>query len=315
MPARDTPGTSDTRTHPLGASIICTMREEPRPTPVDLTVAVADHPSDGWLVVRAVRGPDGTVTDFIHEWSNATADRNAGQPLTGTSMLEVFGEENLPVFGLEVEVLERGGTARTTFTFGDPQHDRSLRGRTFEVYLRAVDADRVVAQYRDITALVTTQQVLAHQAGTDELTELANRRRTRQVLHDALAVVSPHDPVAVLLADVDRFKAVNDTHGHDAGDAVLRLVAARMRSALREGDHLGRVGGDEFVVVAAVHTPDQARDLAGRIQHAVTGEYSVREGVNVQLGLTVGVAHLTEPVTVDAALRAADVDLYAAKRR
>lgn len=281
--------------------------------PVDFGAVLAAHPSDGWVVVRAVRDAAGDVVDFVHEWSNATADRNAGRPLTGTSMLEVFGAGNVPLFATEVELLARGGSMRAEFGYPDPDHDPALRGRTFEVHLHAVDSERLVAQYRDITELTTRHRSLAREAATDELTGLPNRRELRRFLADALAGATEDSPVTVMVVDLDRFKSVNDTHGHDVGDALLRHVGERMRTVLRAEDYLARVGGDEFVVVCRGLGAAQSSDVADRLRAAARETFAVRDGVATSVGATIGVAHVTDPVDVDVALRSADADLYASK--
>ncbi|WP_199424557.1 GGDEF domain-containing protein [Actinotalea solisilvae] len=284
-----------------------------RTAPVDFAAVLDAHPSDGWVVVRAVRDAAGDVVDFVHEWSNATADRNAGRPLTGTSMLEVFGAGNVPLFETEVELLARGGSLRAQFGYEDPDHDPTLRGRTFEVHLHAVDGERIVAQYRDITELTTRHRSLAREAGTDELTGLPNRRELRRFLAGALAEAAPDSPVTVMLVDLDRFKSVNDTYGHDAGDALLQHVGERMRAVLRVEDYLARVGGDEFVVVCPGLGAAQSADVSERLRAAAAEPFPVRDGVTASVGATIGLTHVTRAVDVDQALREADADLYASK--
>ena len=121
--------------------------------------------------------------------------------------------------------------------------------------------------------------------------------------------------VGLLLIDLDRFKEVNDTLGHDHGDRLLREVAERLRGALRRGDTLARLGGDEFAVLLR-GLPDRgaAVELALRLTGALERPFVVR-GVTVQLGASVGVAlcpdHGTDVTTL---VQRADVAMYEAKR-
>lgn len=139
------------------------------------------------------------------------------------------------------------------------------------------------------------QEVLAHQASHDALTGLPNRTHATELVAAALARSTRHDGrVGLLFVDLDHFKTVNDTHGHAAGDELLRVVAGRMAGALRGGDAPARLGGDEFVVVVE-HVDDEARlvDLGTRVIAAVSApvELSGRHaGVRVRVGASVGVA-------------------------
>ena len=153
---------------------------------------------------------------------------------------------------------------------------------------------------------------LRHQALHDALTGLPNRalrhrRAERELRGD--------DPAAMLLIDLDRFKEVNDTLGHDYGDALLVEVAERLGSALRREDTLARLGGDEFAVLVA-GAPDRAAviELATRLQDSLRRPFALR-GVAVELEASIGVALYPEPGTsIGRLLQRADVAMYDAKR-
>jgi diguanylate cyclase (GGDEF)-like protein len=155
-------------------------------------------------------------------------------------------------------------------------------------------------------------RALRHQALHDALTDLPNRtllhRRADRVLRgDGLA--------AMLLIDLDRFKEVNDTLGHDYGDALLIEVADRLQAVLRRGDTLARMGGDEFAVLLD-GVPDRSAvaELAGRLQDALRRPFALR-GVAVELEASIGVALYPEHgATVGELLQRADVAMYDAKR-
>src|SRR4029079_10180313 len=102
---------------------------------------------------------------------------------------------------------------------------------------------------------------------------------------------------ALLYCDLDGFKDVNDTHGHDLGDRVLRVAANRLTEQIRDGDHVGRLGGDEFVIIARNVTLDEAETLAERIVGSLAEPLQV-DGVSVTVTISIGVAQLGDiPVT------------------
>jgi diguanylate cyclase (GGDEF)-like protein len=163
-------------------------------------------------------------------------------------------------------------------------------------------------------ALVRTaeHQQLRHLAGHDALTGVANRKEYRDELARALAIGERH--LAVAFCDLDGFKAVNDAFGHPAGDAVLVEVAERLRSSLRVGDSLARMGGDEFTVLCRT-VPDvaAARHVADRLRGAMAEPFRVH-GIDVVVGISVGVALADAGITADALIARADDALYGMKR-
>ena len=163
-------------------------------------------------------------------------------------------------------------------------------------------------------ALVRTaeHQRLLHLAGHDSLTGVANRASFRDRLAQALAIGERN--LAVAFCDLDRFKPVNDTYGHRAGDEVLVEVARRLRQMLRVGDELARIGGDEFTVLMR-NVPDAAtaRHVAERLLVALEQPFPVPSG-EVRVGLSVGVALADRGATADGLLATADAALYACKR-
>jgi diguanylate cyclase (GGDEF)-like protein len=153
---------------------------------------------------------------------------------------------------------------------------------------------------------------LQHLAAHDPLTGAADRSEFRDRLARALAIGERN--FAVAFCDLDHFKPVNDTFGHQVGDQVLVQVVDRMRSTLRAGDELVRAGGDEFtVLVRNVPTLDAARDVAERLVAVMRAPFDA-DGHHVHLSISVGVA-LTDSVhSADELLDLADTALYAVKR-
>jgi diguanylate cyclase (GGDEF)-like protein len=158
---------------------------------------------------------------------------------------------------------------------------------------------------------------LRHQALHDTLTGLPNRTRLYQRVGRATTSVRAFGGLAaLLLIDLDRFKEVNDTLGHDHGDMLLRDVAERLQSSLRRGDTLARLGGDEFAVLLT-DLPDRgtSAELAGRLLTALERPFVVR-GVTVQLEASVGIALCPDHGTdVGTLVQRADVAMYDAKRQ
>lgn len=151
---------------------------------------------------------------------------------------------------------------------------------------------------------------------TDPLTELANRRSTERTLAMTIAAAEGGGgPFAVAVLDVDHFKRVNDSYGHDAGDRVLQVVAALIREELRPGDHAGRWGGEEFLVVLPATSLEDAARVVERIRRSVERTEIVWEGHAVRVTLSAGVSAYPETTPSGAgAVPSADAALYRAKR-
>jgi diguanylate cyclase (GGDEF)-like protein len=161
-----------------------------------------------------------------------------------------------------------------------------------------------------------SEELLLHAALHDTLTGVANRAQFFDRLHEVHQPERRHHAgAAVLYLDLDGFKAVNDTHGHTAGDVVLQTVTERMLGAVRADDLVARLGGDEFAVLCIdVADVDQATALADRLIKAVAEPIDVGEG-RVRVGVSIGIALANVGAAVAAELLdAADRALYDAKR-
>jgi diguanylate cyclase (GGDEF)-like protein len=155
---------------------------------------------------------------------------------------------------------------------------------------------------------------LSKQARRDPLTGLANRTAIRERLDEAFASPAGEGAIALLVIDLDRFKYINDTHGHPIGDDLLRVVADRLRALAGPGDLVGRLGGDEFAVVQRVAGyGDEAGVLALRVCRELAAPY-VLGSIHASVGASVGVAFAARDATATSELlKAADMALYAAK--
>jgi len=167
---------------------------------------------------------------------------------------------------------------------------------------------------RDISERLEHVAQLRKYALTDALTGLANRRAALERLNQAVArAARHHHPIAVIFIDVDRFKNVNDTHGHAAGDAVLINVAARLHATFRTEDTLARLGGDEFLAICEdLASVQDARVLAERIRVALAQTYLIA-GHSLTITASVGLALSDRHSTPEGLLGRADAEMYSAK--
>lgn len=185
--------------------------------------------------------------------------------------------------------------------------------------LRADDGppQRFLAQVVDLSDRKRLEVLLATAASHDALTGLPNRRRLDDRLDHVRQRASRHPQrrSALLFIDLDGFKATNDDHGHDVGDALLAVLADRLRAAVRAGETVARFGGDEFVVlVEEAGADDELQALHDRLQRVLHEPVTVA-GTTLRPAASIGV-HRYAPATVtpQEALRAADARMYAAKR-
>ncbi|TZF90213.1 diguanylate cyclase [Lysobacter lacus] len=173
-----------------------------------------------------------------------------------------------------------------------------------------------VAVGRDVTELRRLERELEHRANHDALTGLANRQRLHELLEHAIADASRTDtPLALLYIDIDAFKAVNDAHGHEAGDRVLVEVARRLQAGLWHGGTVARMGGDEFVALLPGCDDQGARGVIEALHVQLLVPFGVAGGY-VPIGASIGAAaYPADAQQPDALINRADSAMYACKRR
>ncbi|GAA0436225.1 hypothetical protein Aca07nite_16770 [Actinoplanes capillaceus] len=200
------------------------------------------------------------------------------------------------VLRLQCRVRTAGGEYRWfDFTASNQMQNAALSG--------------VVINARDISENRAFQERLEHEAQHDPLTGLPNRRRMQDKLHSSLRA----DAVAVLFVDLDGFKPVNDAHGHEVGDELLRQVADRLSACVRSSDVLSRVGGDEFVMLMpGVVDPGDVDAMSNRVRYVLGLPFRI-DGHEIQIGASVGVHLAPAAGDPDEALRAADHAMYEIK--
>ena len=179
------------------------------------------------------------------------------------------------------------------------------------------NVSRIATVAHDITELKAAQRRLEFEATHDSLTGLPNRALFREIGERAIARAGRNnEELAVLFLDLDGFKLVNDSYGHDVGDLLLGSVARRLRDTVRAGDTLARLGGDEFVILCE-HPRGEAPmlELSDRIIETVSQPTTI-EGYDVRVGVSIGIAFsLGAEKGVVELIRDADVALYHAKHQ
>ena len=192
-------------------------------------------------------------------------------------------------------------------------------GRIIDIWHRPMADGGWVSTYDDITERRKSESRIAHMASHDALTDLPNRSFLLDRLSQLGSEAGQEEAklsaplTALLLLDLDRFKEVNDTLGHAAGDKLLRMVSERLRALLGKDDFAARLGGDEFAVLHPVTGADDTAGLARRMIEALVEPYDL-EGHQANIGASIGIslapADGTDP---EALLRCADLALYRAK--
>ncbi|WP_372594861.1 diguanylate cyclase [Actinotalea sp.] len=171
--------------------------------------------------------------------------------------------------------------------------------------------EHVASAVADAARADATAVRMREMAYRDELTGIANRRRLLEELGFQSELVSPTHPVCVVFFDLDHFKDVNDTHGHDLGDQVLRVVAEVAGHIVRENDLLARIGGEEFVLVAPGTDHSRAVQLAERLRQSLPR--AMEQAVGVRITASFGVTSMRPNESPASVLRRVDELMYQAK--
>jgi diguanylate cyclase (GGDEF)-like protein/PAS domain S-box-containing protein len=263
------------------------------------------------IVVVGEDGMIGFANPSMSRLLNATV-----QELQGRDFLDFLQKPHIPVWA-DSEWLagyKRGETLRL--------HDAILRtapGQQVPVALSCAplpnEQRAMVVTVLDMSVVRHLHQQLEFQAVTDPLTGLLNRRGFYQTAENLLLRSDlAHSARVLLYLDLDGFKRVNDSLGHDAGDRVLRWVSEQLKACLRPFDILARMGGDEFTALLDMEFPEQASRIAEKLIERVSICQQI-DGLDIALGASIGIATFPDCATnLDGLLRAADIAMYEAKR-
>lgn len=159
-------------------------------------------------------------------------------------------------------------------------------------------------------------QELESLAATDPLTGLMNRRGFENFFAQELARTQRHNTLGsvMLLIDLDKFKGINDTYGHQAGDACLKRIAECLLKNVRSVDAAARIGGDEFAVMLSHTDPDKAANCVHQIKRALNGLQTVWNGITIHISASIGLKHVSDTSSFETAYHAADRALYNDKK-
>ena len=258
--------------------------------------------------------------DQVYRFLNLAYEREFG--LTGLQALGRSVRETLGAvrYGTVAPYIERV-LAGETLSFEEEDTREGIERCMEVIYIPQIGEDhpQVVGFHvmrQDITVQKREKQRLLQLAQVDALTGLSNRAGFVQKLADAMHASRQHRHLmAVMYMDIDRFKPVNDTHGHGIGDALLRAFAQRLTQTMRATDIIARLGGDEFtIIMERITRPEDAAVLAANIVYAMQQPFEL-DGITVQISASVGVAfYRDEDISPAALLQQADVLLYQAKQ-
>ncbi|WP_122881823.1 EAL domain-containing protein [Pseudomonas viridiflava] len=272
--------------------------------------SVLDNAAEGILVLSE---------DGVIRFANPAISRLLNAPvkdLEGKEFLDFLQKPHIPLWA-DSEFYagyQRGETLRL--------HDALLRtapGQQVPVALSCAplpsEQHAMVVTVLDMSVVRHLHQQLEFQAVTDPLTGLLNRRGFYQTVENLLLRGERSDSSWVLLyLDLDGFKRVNDSLGHDAGDRVLRWVSEQLKACLRPFDILARMGGDEFTALLDLEFPEQAAKIAEKLIERVSVCQQI-EGLDIVLGASIGIATYPDcGRNLDGLLRASDIAMYEAKR-
>lgn len=230
------------------------------------------------------------------------------KPLTYRALMRATVAAAFPPDEVEAELERR--VRRHETSDGDAFDQMYPGGSWMRVCKKRLATGEVAGFALDITSLKQAQREVERSARHDPLTGLPNRILFTERLAILLASAQSF---ALLLIDLDHFKAANDRHGHAVGDALLVAAAARMRTVIREADLVCRLGGDEFAVLMA-DEPCQVAPLAERLLDTISAPFLI-EGHEIRISASIGVGRAPKDgITADVLLRAADAALYRVKR-
>lgn len=179
-----------------------------------------------------------------------------------------------------------------------------------------VASGRMFCFIKDLTEQQNSAELIWHQANFDRLTDLPNRALFFDRLSQECSAARRNGKsVALLFADLDAFKAVNDNYGHDAGDAVLRTVALRWLACVRGTDTIARLGGDEFaIIVGNLDRPEEAAAIAAKLVAALGEDIELPNAQSCRVGVSIGIAiYPRSAVEMDSLLQSADKAMYVCK--
>jgi len=274
-----------------------------------IETAVAHDGADAWTMLNDGPPPEIVIADWIMPRVDGLqlCQRIRQEPSLTTTYVMLLTAKKTRVD--LVAGLDAGADDYMT----KPIDTEELRARV-QVGVRVATLQRHLAE--QVSELQIARDHLARVASTDVLTEVCSRRGWFEIAATEFSRSRRYRrAVSLMIVDLDYFKRVNDTYGHDAGDRLLQTFAALLRLECRQSDVVGRIGGEEFAVLLPETSVRAAQRLANRIADACRGMRVATAAGEVTCTCSIGISDLRpEDFTIDDAMRRADVALYDAKR-
>lgn len=289
---------------------------DPGPLPIEqqpaLFEAAVRHSYNSVIITTAELSPPGPEILYVNP---------AFEAMTGYSAEDIIGKSPRLLQGPDtcrstLDNLRQALEARERFEGTVVNYRRDGTPYHVEWSVAPIpDPDGIIRHFvslqRDVTDKLAAEDELKRLAITDPLTSLSNRLRSEEILEQELERYRRHgETFSLALFDIDDFKAINDQHGHETGDEVLRRLAELLRANTRECDHLGRWGGEEFTLLLtgtdATDASQAAEKLRRRLSEGATGNLP-------SITISFGITEVASDDTIKKMLRRADIALYRAK--
>jgi len=260
------------------------------------------------------------IKDGVVDWISPSVERAFGSrpsDALGMAAGDLVHPDDVPVVRDVMAAVLRGEDVRFRVRAVGPddvEHWVEAHARPF------VEADGqisgLIASYHVIDQVIEAEAELDRRARFDSLTGLLNRPEILQTLTQVTGrTPRSGTQTAVLFCDVDRFKEINDEHGHAAGDEVLRIIAERVAATIRADDYAARIGGDELLILLpGVHSLDEAMEVAEKLRNVAGQRIALDHGVGITPQLSIGVTLLRTGETSDEVVDRADHAMYLAKK-
>ena len=292
------------------------------------------EPSGRLLIVEDREAPAARMTQALSPLHHIEIETNPQDALFRAAegkfdmIIVSLGLDNYDALRLcsQIRSLERTRALPTLLIADVEDRPRVMRGLDLGIndyIMRPIDRNELVARVRTqlrrkkyTDSLNTSVQTSIEMAVVDQLTGLHNRRFMDMYLATMMEQASGRNkPLALLVLDIDHFKKVNDTYGHDAGDDVLKTFANRVKKIVRGADMLCRMGGEEFIIAMPDTSRQTATKVAERIRDTIASEYfSIQQGTRaIPVTVSIGLAERGNDLVFDAVLKRADRALYRAK--
>ncbi len=282
-------------------------------------LAVIESIGDG-IITTDARGRVEYMNREAELLTGHDREESRGQPFG--EVMQLIDELDKRSLGDPVErclsMRQRVNMGRRALMVGrDDEHEHSVELTASPIRDGDGDIDGVVVVFHDVSEMRGLTRQMSYQASHDALTGLINRREMERRLEEAVENAKRERTSHILCyLDLDRFKAVNDTCGHMAGDALLREVASLIKDQVRDSDSVARIGGDEFAMLLMGCPLEKARQIAGDVVQAVSDHRFVWQERIFTIGVSIGIVEIgADSGSVQDMLAAADSACYMAKQR